>query len=379
MYIFDNIFKGNVELKELYLNRIIDYFAISLIGIFIPIYLLTIGFALMHVFQYFVVVWGTMTIMNFLAAHVSSFFGLKKTIMLRVPMLLAFLFLLTNLDALPSYFLYLTAIAAGTSLAFYWVPLNSFFTRNADRKKEGLETGYLSALPRIFVMFAPLLGGIMLEEFGFHSVFIMVMVLAVLSVVPLAITGDKRLTLKYDRKKGKLAKKLDGLSSIIVIQGILAIVEFVVWPIFIFISLNDLLSVGIAGTLSIFGVGIFTLMVGKFSDKVEKKNIVRLGAVLLAAIWFMRIFSTSVMEFFLLSFIAGLCLALIDVPIFAIFSRNAKKNPLAMNISRELHLNMGRLIILFIMLAFLLMFSTTSLFPFAFAFAGIMALGLLVV
>ena len=157
------------------------------------------GFDLMHVFQYFVIVSGTMIIMNFFSAHVSSIIGMKRTIVLRIPILLVFLFLLTNINVLPFYFLYLTAIIGGTSSAFYWIPLNSVFTKNADKKKEGVETGYYSALPKIFVVLAPIIGGIILLELGFHYVFILVMILAILSVIPLLLTKDRKIKLKYDK------------------------------------------------------------------------------------------------------------------------------------------------------------------------------------
>ena len=48
------------ELEEIYLNQVIRTFAVSLIGIFIPIYLLNIGFALNEALFYLMVVMATL-------------------------------------------------------------------------------------------------------------------------------------------------------------------------------------------------------------------------------------------------------------------------------------------------------------------------------
>ncbi|MFH1445705.1 MAG: MFS transporter [Nanoarchaeota archaeon] len=378
MYDFSKIFKGNVELKELYINRIIDLFAISLIGIFIPIYLLKMSFTLPEVFVYLIFLWGTAWIMIFFAAHISSKIGIKRTIVLRVPILISFLFLLTNLEFLHPAFLYAAAILAGTSTAFYWTPLNSEFCKNADSKKVGSQSSYLSAIPNIFVIFAPILGGIMLEYFGFHSVLILVMLLTAISVIPLSFTGECLINFNYNIRKEKPLKRAKEFSNRFFIQGVFWIVEGVVWPIYIFMVLGDLVSVGIAGTLNVLGIAIFTVFIGRMSDKVDKNNIIKIGSVIFAVVWFTRIFASSPMEIFLLSLLGGLSLALIDVPIFAMFSKLSKRNPLSMVVSREVRLQTGRLTLLFILLLIAL-FLTTNIFTFAFAFAGIMALALLVV
>ena len=41
-----NIFRLKSELGEIYLNQVIQTFALALIGVFIPIYLLKLGFSL---------------------------------------------------------------------------------------------------------------------------------------------------------------------------------------------------------------------------------------------------------------------------------------------------------------------------------------------
>ena len=82
------------ELKELYLNIVLHILAISLIGIFIPIYLLDIGFDLNAVLYFFLVYWFFFMAGAPLVGKLVSRIGTKYTISMRAPTLILYLFLL---------------------------------------------------------------------------------------------------------------------------------------------------------------------------------------------------------------------------------------------------------------------------------------------
>ena len=73
-------FFKNKELNELYLSIAVRSFALSVIGIFIPIYLLQQGIPLAQVLIFFAIVTGTMTVCTLPVAKLASRFGFKHLI-----------------------------------------------------------------------------------------------------------------------------------------------------------------------------------------------------------------------------------------------------------------------------------------------------------
>ena len=162
------------ELNEVYLNQVIQTFALALIGIFIPIYLLKAGFSFNTVLVFMIITWATLAALAPLSAKLSCRIGLKHTILLRAPVLMLFLFMLMYIGNMSLPFLFLIAFIGGVSLCLYWVPINSEFVKNTDRLHIGQQIGLLKAFPKIAAIFAPLIGGLVLEFLGFNILFIMV-------------------------------------------------------------------------------------------------------------------------------------------------------------------------------------------------------------
>jgi len=89
------------NLKPIYTMHSIEGFAMSLIGIFIPIYILTLGYAISDLFVFFMVHYALLPVFGFLAIWVAGRIGLQKTIMTRFPFLFAYLGLLFLLPSRP--------------------------------------------------------------------------------------------------------------------------------------------------------------------------------------------------------------------------------------------------------------------------------------
>ena len=90
----DKIVHLKDKLGLIYKHLILQVFALSMIGIFIPIYLLTIGFSLTQVLVLFLVEWTVFGLFAPLYALIISKVGLKEIIILRTVLLPVLLFLL---------------------------------------------------------------------------------------------------------------------------------------------------------------------------------------------------------------------------------------------------------------------------------------------
>lgn len=151
----------------------IQSFALSMIGIFIPIYLLTLHYSVSQVLLFFITHYSFLLVFAFVAIYTASHIGLQQTIIARFPFLFAYFVLLY---LLPSVKIPLFAIAllGGLASAFYWIPLHILFTRNAEKKDVGASTGKLFAFPKLASIAGPLIGGYTAAIFGFNILIVIV-------------------------------------------------------------------------------------------------------------------------------------------------------------------------------------------------------------
>lgn len=367
------IFKIRSELEEVYLNLVIQAFSMGLIGIFIPIYLLELGFTLDMVIIFMILMLLPIAVFSPFAAKISSRFGLKHTILFSVPLLICVFMLFVVIPILNPILLLMVAVFYGVQQSMYWVPLHSEFVRNTDKVHESEEVGNLIALPKIAAVLAPIIGAVVLQHFGFPVLFTLVIFLLILSVGPLFATGDYKRYFRFDLKsiEFSLDKNLYLAHSI---QGVFYISEFLMWPVFIYLTFGSLLSVGIAVALSGLGIAIFTFFMGKISKNINHRKLLGIGAIGYSITWFSRLFVTTVSDAFLVSFIGGMFAAIISIIIYITFCEFARKtNEVNSEVSREVWLGVGR-----VFLGILLLFVIAK-FSFIFIVAGISSLLLLLV
>jgi MFS family permease len=350
------LFKTKKELKEIYLNQIIQRFALTLIGIFIPIYLITIGFSvavsLFFMLTYFVFEGITAP----LCASISSRVGLKHIILYRTPALILFyaLLILVNpqisglgMGMLEALLIPVSAIG-GFSQGLYWISINSEFVKNSDKIHVGEEVSHLIAFPRIAAIVAPFIAAVLLKSAGFDLLFILVIVLLLVSVFPLFMSKDYKgfFGFKFSQFRLLLSRHL---TARFLSEGFMHITEAVIWPLYIFLMYQDIVLVGIAASLSGLGIAAFTLIIGKISDRVDRLKMLRIGGLTYGIISFMRFFSTNISEVFLLSFLGGVFFTLVSINLFANFCDYTKgKNILGSVSFREFWLAVGRILLLFI-------------------------------
>lgn len=357
--------KIRTELGEIYLNQVIQTFAVTLIGIFIPIYLLKSGFTLPVSLLFMMVYWITMLILSPFIAKLSDIIGQKHTIILSAPLLMLYFFLLIFVNSIDPFII---AFVGGASAVFYWIPLNSEFIEHIDKLHTGKEVGYLYALPRVATIIAPLLGGIMLTYLGFNQLFTIVIVLIAFSFSPFLLTRDYKGGFPFSLREMSLRPK-NILSYLIFSEGLIIMAELLAWPLFIFLTLGNLIIVGASASISGAGIIFFTLFIGKLSDKINRKKLIRIGAVAYAIVWFMRMFVSTELEIYLLSFLGGMFFTLLLVPFYAVFCDFSKRNRISESVVyREIWLSLGRAIPLLL----LVMFSLDLIY--AFLITGIFTL-----
>ena len=349
------LFKIKSELQEIYWNSVIENFAKSLIGIFIPIYLLVLGFSLFTTIVFVMFYYLVLVIFSPFSAKLTARVGYKHQILYQIPIQVTFYLLLIFMQfyPFPVWLLYFTAVIGGFSSCLYWIPMNAEFTKNTEKLHEGEEIAEMVALPRLASIAAPTVAALVLTAMGFPILFTIVIALLMISVIPLFATRDYKGMFTFSQERTLFLKEKRS-SFKTLLRGMLMVLEPIIWPLFIFLTFQSLLEVGIAVSISAIGIAFFTIITGKMSDKGKRKSLMKIGGLAYSLVWFSRIFASTPMEIYLLSFLGGMFAAVLEITVFSSFCDLARgKKVLDWVVVREVWLGLGRLI-LFLILIFVL-------------------------
>ncbi|MCK5416606.1 MFS transporter [Candidatus Parcubacteria bacterium] len=347
----------------------IQGFAFSLIGIFIPIYLITLGYSVQIAILYYIFHYSFLLFFSFFVLTIARKIGLIQTITLRLPFLFTYLIFLYLLESTQIPII-IIAFFSGLESALYWIPSHIIFSRNTSSENIGTQTGKLFALPQIAGIFGPFIGGFTAVTFGFKPLLAIVFLFILLSIIPLLILKNKnknfynkpnKLKLSTSKKLFKNYKKYFFLE---IFDNMAEEVGAIIWPIFVFQNLNSIQSVGYVGTITGLCGAIFTLLIGKFSDKFNKKKLIKIASLLLIFNWSVMYFANNALLIYIFTIFSGFFFTLLVVPYSAIFYRiSHKENSDNFFVWREIPIGIGRILILLI--ALVLVSNLKLLFPIA--------------
>jgi len=347
------IFKIKSELQEVYWNLVIQNFAKSLIGIFVPIYLITLGFSLQQSITFGLFYFLSLALLSPLAGKLSARLGYKHQILYHLPMAVVFYGILITMQfiSIPLFVLYITAIIGGTKSALYWIPLNSEFAKSTKKVHESEEIAEAVAFPKIVSIAAPTIAAVVITALGFSILFAVVIFLLLFSVIPLFATRDTKPHFTFSQEKRLLFRNRT-ISIRMTMRGVLFFMEGFLWPLYIYMTLGNLVDVGIATSIAGIGIAFFTIIIGKMSDRGNRRSIRKIGSVAYAAVWVSRLFAASPLEFYLLSFLGGMFNVINEVSVFSAFCDVARgKRVLGWVVNRELWIGVGRVGAILIILA----------------------------
>ena len=356
------------ELGELYLNIMLRQFSASLIAVFIPLYLIGLGFSLVDVIGFYMVFFGLLALFAPLATIVGRFVGVKHVILYSTPITIAYLLGLQFFLPKHPGLLYVIAALAAIQGIFYWIPMHSLIVRALHSKRRGREVGLFQSLQHLSALLAPALGGVIIVFGSYSILFTVVIVFRIFSIIPLFFTPDIHPRIDISLKRMFSGKHLR-FTAAFVSEGVLTAISTMLWPLFIFITVKSTLSVGLVATLTEVGVVVFTLYIGRLSDIMRKEKLLHLGGMLQGFIWFVRYLANTAVKIFAIGFLDGFLQVMITVPLTTLLYEQAmKERPDEFILFRELCLGFGRVGCLALLLLF------TDKFLAGFIIAGLASL-----
>lgn len=346
------------ELTELYACRLLRALAFSLIGVFIPIYLLTLGFDFSTVVLYLIVKFSTLLVLSPLSLVFESRFGAKHAILSSTFVLTAFFAALYSIGGF-GWPPLLLAFLQGLEMALYWISFNTDFALSSRDGHRGREYAAMNAIPEFVSVFGPLAGAVVITLFGFNSLIVIACAIVLSSAVPLFMTPERRFR---EKRFFKRLMKFDfKYFWLIFAEGVLSS-SIILWPVYAYFISSSYLFVGGLTTAEAVAAMAITLAIGLVSDKVKHLNVLKPAGVLGFFVFASAAFVSQPIHALILAFFLGLAWRAIHVPVFAYFCDDCDKKHMAqLIVFREIALCAGRVALLAVVLLLIWLGNTAAL------------------
>jgi MFS family permease len=277
--------------NQLLLTVFLKAIADSLVTIYVPIYLLTHHVSLHFVLLYCIVVYCSTFLFVQLALKASQYLGVKKVLSSGILLTAAFYYMLYHLNASRNFIL--LALIYGAALGIYFGAYDMILTKSMKRSHEGNAYTYQQVAGMLAGVLAPLLGSLLIKEFSYQTLFLVVMVVLAMTPLPLFFSKDFRtrresLALRTLLKGSNSRKRID---RAVFLQGVIY-GGGTIWPLYLFIHYRHIVALGILASISAGLVMLFTFVIGRSIDKHQRSAYV-LGSVSFAPTWVTRLMFIS--------------------------------------------------------------------------------------
>ena len=332
----------NKELSEIYAMMSLRTMAMSLISIFIPVYLYTIGYDIPSILLFFIIVSSTQALLCPLSAKISSKIGFKHGMLFGFVFYSFYYIMLATVGG-ERHLIYMAAAVYGVAQALFWIPFHTFFSTLTDGKKRGEEVALLDMFPSIISIIAPFVGGLIVFFFGFGTLFVVGLAFLISAVVPLLASKDMKMPFKFSFKVDGFDKKV--AASLVAYNSQ---INDTVWPIFIFTVVGSAATLGGIVAFSVL-IGFLTIwIVGKMCDRGYRKKLLDIGSVTQCVLWVFRSLATSFAHVISLESVWRVVSKFVDVPYNSAYYEKANKTTkrLEFSVLREMVIH-GSIVIVF--------------------------------
>lgn len=341
-------------LYALYATATIRTLAYSLIGVFVPIYLYQRHESILQVLIYYLIIRVVEIIANYPVVTLLPRLGFARSMLIGNVGLIAHVLLL-RMGEFNDTWLYLSAVAVGLMIPFYWIPYHVIFTVDSVKAKLGEEISTMAILGKLANVAGPLMGGVIITSMGFGAVYFGSAILIAISVVPIFFIKDdfSRLALPSLKEVWIYMKSRSFRSSGLALGAIGAesMIQGILWPIFLFLFVGGISVVG-GLTTAVLLVNVFVvLIIGRVVDRRGKASVVKVGSYGSAAVWLLKLFAQTVGLAFVVDAAYKTSRSTLGIPFDALIYEKAAKNPLTFMIAREWAVNVGRLLAVVVVLA----------------------------
>lgn len=365
------------EYNDLVIADSFRLLAISMVSLFIPIFLLSSSFSVLEVaFMELGLFLGAIVFHYLSLKFLARFGGVKKVMIFSYAMYILMYFSLKYTDIIVSNigkvdFLILITFLNIIASVSYWTTHHIYFFRSAGSKDPGKKLGILKSVPTIAGIFSPFIGSILISNFSFYTTFLFSAVLMVVASSALLFSRDIDIKIDLSLKKSLNLHNIR-TNIIFFIQGLgYAAVGFA-WPILLFIFSIQLISMGSLYLFSNVVYAAISYFGGKRTDNDSSNIIGRIGAVGHGFSIIFRALSTTIVTMTAFQTMGGLFGGLVHISLDADFFKKGKKDIANAIMCREIYMNLGRAFIIAVLIILLFYFPIKQVFIGVLVFSGVL-------
>jgi MFS family permease len=310
------------EVNELYISLSLQAFALGLTGIFVPIYIYTLGFSVTALATFFIVAFFAGILTYPAAAKLTSSIGPKHVIALSYIFLFCYvltLFLLPTNNQL----LYVSAIIGGVGAGMFWIARHIDFATIINSKNTVKKLSTLLIFYIIAQASSPFIGGVIATNFGIGYGLLASSVGLLTAIYPLLRTPEPIVPRKTRIRPMRTAPARHLIANFAMQSQ--TTVGLYTWPLFIFLIVGSYQNVGLIATISLM-LSVFMLhKVGHFGSQKKSEKVFRIGLISRTFVHIIRRFSSSFPQTLSVNILGDLTDVLVSVPFTARFYNGARK------------------------------------------------------
>lgn len=288
---------------SLFSGRMFQFIGSSLLGLFLPIYLLTVFDLRVEMVLYFFLISHIIYLLFCpLGARLINHIGLNNSLRASVFLFAGYYLFLSFIEYDIFVFTALALIILTFARSFFWVPYHTDLAIFTDKSDRGKSIGVLWATSTFLGVIMPVISGFLIGSFGYKFVFILAIIIYLCAFIPLLTLPKTQETYSWkywETFKHFFSRKNRKLVLANMANGAENEVGIVIWPIFVWQLLEgNYLAVGAISSLIVFGTIVIQLSVGKYTDKLDKRKMIHWGSFFYAVGWLAKVFVLSAMQIF---------------------------------------------------------------------------------
>jgi len=279
------------EVNELYASVTIKQIAFSMIAIFEPIYLYTyFDRNIFIVLLYFACIYLGFAFASTLAGSVLSRLGVKHSILVSVFLAIGYFLGLNNIGN-AHWLIYVIAVILILYKLFFWPAFHLDFARFSQGQKRAQQVSVLKMITLASGILGPFAGGLVIVRYGYHPLFMIVVLLLIASVIPLFFSKEIYNTFNFSIRnfyRSIFSPALRRTELALFAWGNEEMASTLLWPIFMFIFIVDFSVIGGITSATTVIAFLSAYWIGRVTDRIGRPKMLRLGSILTFFAWIFR-------------------------------------------------------------------------------------------
>ncbi|MFO7793690.1 MAG: hypothetical protein R6V35_01825 [Candidatus Nanohaloarchaea archaeon] len=310
------------DFGQLILYEFFKNFALSILGIFIPILIYSETQSLMLPGVYLLVKALTGFIVSYPVMKIINRYGFRSGLSASYVFLLPSVLLIYLLE-IDLLLVSAVAVLYSIGVTFHTESKDLEFASGSEKDNRDIQAAHLNALPNIGRLFGPAIGGLVSAWAGFSA-----MLLTALCAILISLIPARNINIKTRKKdlglKSVLTSKNLHYSPVFLSRGAQAYASVAIFSLFTYIFIAGNFASGLVRSMDTLGFMVMAYFSGYIASKYSRFSIIAVGAFIAGVTYLLRIAVTTPVEAFLVSILGGLAFKLYDIPLFSDFADRAE-------------------------------------------------------